>query len=201
MTMKPRTWMWKSVVSLFAALAMPIGMAAQNIPLPNNQPKHHKYKLVDLGTLGGPNSFISPGSTVLTNGGSLVGEADLTTPDPYAPNCLQFSCLVNHGFSWKNGVKTDMGALPGVNSSYPFVMNARGQAVGGSENSLIDPLTGLPEFRAALWQGGEVIDLGTFGGNNSLANGLNSRGQVVGGAQNNIPDAFASCNQPFLQFY
>ena len=122
--MKPRTWKWMPVVSLIAALAMPIGMAAQNNPLPNNQPKHHTYTLIDLGTLGGPNSFISTLLPQLTNGGSLVGEADLTTPDPFAPNCLQFSCLVNHSFSWKNGIKTDLGALPGVNSSIPFATNA-----------------------------------------------------------------------------
>ena len=199
--MKPHTWKWMPVVSLITVLAMPIGMAAQNNPSPSNNHKHHTYKLIDLGTLGGPNSFISTGTAQLTNGGTLVGEADTVTPDPYAPNCLQFSCLVNHAFSWNNGVKTDLGALPGPNSSTPFTRNARGQTIGGSENGQIDPLTGLPVFRGVLWQQGQIIEFGTFGGNNSLANGLNSRGQVVGGAQNNIPDAYASCNQPFIQFY
>lgn len=98
-----------SVVSLIAVLAMPIGMAAQNIPLPNNQPKHHAYKLIDLGTLGGPNSFISTFLPQLANSGRLVGEADTVIPDPFAPNCMQFSCLTNHAFSWKSGVKTDLG--------------------------------------------------------------------------------------------
>ena len=202
--MKPRTWMRMPVVSLIAALAMPVGTAAQNIPLPNNQPKHHTYKLIDLGTLGGPNSFIlsQPSGAEITNGGRVIGEADTTTPDPYSPNCLQNSCLVNYGFSWQDGFKTVLGALPGgVNSSIPFVANTRGQTVGGSENGLLDPLTGFPEFRGVLWQQGKVIDLGTFGGNNSLANSINSSGQVVGGAQNTIPDSFAFCNQPFLPVY
>ena len=57
--MKPRTWKWMPVVSLFAALAMPLGTAAQNNSTQNPKPKHHTYKLIDLGTLGGPNSFIS----------------------------------------------------------------------------------------------------------------------------------------------
>ncbi len=52
-----------------------------------------------------------------------------------------------------------------------------------------------------LWQQGKIIDLGSFGGNNSLAVSINSHGQVVGGAQNAIPDSFAFCGQPFLQFY
>ena len=46
-----------------------------------------------------------------------------------------------------------------------------------------------------------MIDLATFGGNNSIANSLNSGGQVVGGAQNAIPDSFAFCNQPFVPVY
>ena len=152
-----------AAITLFAALAMPVWATAQNNPSPDHKTKHRNVQAHRLGTLGGPNSFISD----LTNGGNAIAEADTSTPDPYAPNCLQDTCLVNHGLSWKHGVKTDMGALPGVNSSYPFVTNARGQSVGGSENGLLDPLTGFPEFRAALWQGGKVIDLGTFGGNNS----------------------------------
>ena len=53
--------------------------------------------------------------------------------------------------------------ITGVNSSIPFATNAYGQTVGGSENSVIDPLTGFPEFRAVLWQQGNVIDLGHSG--------------------------------------
>ena len=40
--MKPRTWKWMPVVSLFAALAMPIGMAAQNISIAE-QPTQAPY--------------------------------------------------------------------------------------------------------------------------------------------------------------
>ena len=59
--MKSRTWMWTTVVYLFAALAMPVGMAAQDNPSQDHKPKHHQYKLIDLGTFGGPTSFV-PGS-------------------------------------------------------------------------------------------------------------------------------------------
>jgi uncharacterized membrane protein len=55
--------------------------------------------------------------------------------------------------------------------------------IGGlSQNGLVDPLTGAPKFRAALWKDGDITDLGTFGGNNSCAGAINNRGQVVGGA-------------------
>ena len=48
---------WTSVVvimTLFAALAMPVCMPAQDNPSQNHKPKHHGYKLIDLGTFGGP---------------------------------------------------------------------------------------------------------------------------------------------------
>ena len=35
--MKSRTWMWTTAVSLFAALAMAVGMAAQDNPSPEPQ--------------------------------------------------------------------------------------------------------------------------------------------------------------------
>ena len=56
--MKPRTWMWMPVVYLFAVLAVPVGMAAQNNPSPDHKTKHQKYKLIDMGTFGGPTASI-----------------------------------------------------------------------------------------------------------------------------------------------
>jgi probable HAF family extracellular repeat protein len=198
--MRFRTCIWTTVVSLFAALAMPFGMAAQDNLTENHKAKHRTYKLIDLGTLGGPNSFFPapPTGFLLTNRGLAVAGADTTTPDPYAPNCWVLNCLIDHAFSWHDGVKTDLGALSGVNNSLPFATNTRGQTIGVSENGLFDPLTGFPEARGVLWQNGDVLDLGTFGGNNSIANSINERGQVVGGAQNAIPDSFAFCYQPFV---
>src|SRR5271167_4486596 len=68
--MKPRTWMWMPVVSLFAVLAMPVGMAAQDNPSQDHKPKHQKYKLIDLGTFGGPNSFVNgPTVPIMGNNG------------------------------------------------------------------------------------------------------------------------------------
>jgi probable HAF family extracellular repeat protein len=167
----------------------PTAMEAQ----PNktqNHVKHHHYKLIDIGGLGGPNSFVTYGgitSKSINSRGIVVGNADTSTADPY---CLVPSCLLNHAFRWRNGVVTDLGALPGGNNSFAFGINDRGWVAGVSENGLIDPMTGSPEVRAILWKDDEIINLGTLGGNASGANAVNNRGQVVGGALNTISAPF-----------
>jgi probable HAF family extracellular repeat protein len=176
-------------MSLLVALALPIVSSAQEQQ--EHKKEHHHYKLVDMGTLGGPNSMSSwLWSKSINSQGTAIAEAETAIGDPFAPNCLQEpDCLVSLGLQWKNGVLTDMGALPGGNnSSFPSWINDLGDSVGLSNNNLFDPLTGYPEFRAALWKGGKVLDLGTLGGNMSFANAINNRGQVVGGALNSILD-------------
>src|SRR5580700_2103119 len=101
---------------LFSALAVPAQLFAQAAP------KRPRYKLVDLGTLGGPHSYGSvngDGFQLLNNSGVVASYADTALPDPNAPNfCFDPpGCLLGHAFRWKDGVKTDLGALPGMNSS------------------------------------------------------------------------------------
>ena len=173
----------------FAELTLPIGSSAQGTAALNHGAKHHHYRLIDLGTLGGPNSSVTFGgytSKTLNSQGTVVGFADTSTPDP---DCI-VDCFINHPLQWRNGISTDLGALPGVNNSFASGFNSRGWVVGASQNGAIDPLTGSPEMNAVLWRDGEIINLGTLGGNVSGANALNNRGQVVGGALNTIPDLF-----------
>jgi len=176
-------------MTLLAALAMPVESSAQEQK--EQKKEHHHYKLVDLGTLGGPNSFFpGPGTLDLNSRGLAIAEADTSIPDPFAPNCLQSTCLVNHSITWHNGVRTDLGALPGGNnSSIPSWSNDQGTVVGISNNNLFDPLTGFPEFSGVLWKGGKIFELGSLGGNGSFPNAINHRGQVVGFALNTIPDS------------
>jgi probable HAF family extracellular repeat protein len=186
--MKSRISICITVVTLFAALAIPLGLAVQHNTKQSS--KHQNYQFVDLGTFGGPNSYFFHGERFVINSGLAAGFAETSTPDPYAPNCFASDCMLTHTFQWQNGVLTDMGALPGVNNSGPNWMNSSGVITGISENGEIDPATGLPEYDAVNWENGQIINLGTLGGNWSYANALNDSGEVVGFALNTTPDSF-----------
>jgi hypothetical protein len=127
--MKSRTWMWMTAVSLFAALAMPVWTAAQDNPSQKPKPKHHQYKLIDLGTFGGPNSLVPAFSNVGINSqGTVMVQGDTTIPDPYAPNCF-WDCLVNHPGVWQDGILTDLGVLQNPdNSCQPTWINDGGRS-------------------------------------------------------------------------
>src|SRR5262252_249947 len=75
--------------------------------------KHFRYRLVDLGTFGGPFSYVSangPGGRILNNAGVVSSYADTTLPDPYAPDfCWDQDCLVAHSYRWRGGVLEDLG--------------------------------------------------------------------------------------------
>jgi len=193
--MKFRPWSSVIEVTLFATLAMLAGVAAQNASAQETTTKHHHYKLFDVGTFGGPEGlFSNPGNRVINHRGTATGDADTAVADPYYPNCF-YDCFVDHGFTWKDGIRTALDSLPGGLSNFPVEINNGGSIVGSSQNGTIDPLTGAPELRGVLWQKGQIIDLGTLGGNASNANAINDRGQVVGGATNATPDPFASAPQ------
>lgn len=172
---------------LLAALTVSVQTAAQP---KRDHNKHHHYQLIDLGTFGGPGSYYVFTSVPINNDGVVTGTADTTTPDPYAPFCFSPECLVTHTFQWEEGALTDLGALPGVNSSIPNAINASGAIAGISENGTIDPATGFAEYDGVVWQDGEIINLGTFGGAFSYAGDINDAGQVAGFALTTTPDSF-----------
>jgi len=189
--MKKNLAMCITALTLHAALATPIHVAAQELT-----PTHHHYKLVDLGTFGGPSSFVSiePGQNIINSHGMVVGSADTSIPTPepacYSPN-LNPDCFISHAFLWSgNGLK-DLGTLPGGDDSFASAINQAGQIAGLSENDQIDPTTGNPEFHAVLWENDKIRDLGTFGGTASIASTLNDFGQITGLALNTVPDPYS----------
>jgi probable HAF family extracellular repeat protein len=175
------------------AVATSAAAAAQENVMQNQHAKHHHYKLIDIPAIGGPNSSFGIAGyigKIVNRQGTAIAQADTSIPDP---SCMVGGdCLVNHPYRLRHGVLTDLGALPGVNSALASWINSRGWVAGFSQNSSIDPLTGLPETNAVLWKDGEIINLGTLGGNASGANAVNDRGQVVGGALNAILDPYSS---------
>jgi uncharacterized membrane protein len=155
--------------------------------------EHHHYKLVDIGTFGGPNSsFVFPNPKgLVNNSGVAVGGADTSTPDPTS-TMFNGDAYISYGFTWQDGVAHKLDALPGFNSSIASWVSSNGHVVGVSENG-IDPLTGFRAVEALLWRNdGSFTDLGTFGGNSSSANAVKNRGEVVGAALNTNPDPFTN---------
>ena len=181
----------KSILIILIALvavALPVPLAAQ----------HTRYKLIDLGTLGGPNSYVEVSGDlpiVLNNRGTVVGCADTPAQDPNGPNSIPLLNLpdpsdpfIFHSFEWSKGALTDLGVLPGGYSSCATWISGNGLITGMSTTGDFDPFMGGPASHAVLWKDGEIVDVGTFGGAESLALGVNTKGQVAGSATNTIPD-------------
>lgn len=197
--MRISKWMW---VAALAAWAITMQGYAQG------NPKHHVYKIEEIGTFGGPDSgdISGPGNVnlnYLNSQGTAVGAAATSTPDSLAPNCVFYiACYVGDALTFQNGKLTDLGALPGANnSSWATGLNDIGLVVGLSETGGIDPQTGYPEYHAVVWNKGRIKDLGTLGGSVSLANSVNDQGMVVGVATNDIPDPYTNGLGPYDLFY
>ncbi len=181
-------------LSLFAALAMtfPAQLAAQA------PAKHARYKLIDLGTLGGPNSSVptvfyeingTAGARAISDDGTVAGSSDTGTPDPL---CFLDDCFFPSAFQWRKGVLTNLGTLPGGQGSVVNWISGNGLIAGNSENGQTDPLSGFTAIHAVLWHETEITDLGTLpGGEESFAYAVNNRGRVIGFSTNGIADPYS----------
>ena len=144
--MKSARLMFITAIALFAALAIPVRLRAQDKPTRNH--KHHHYQLIDMGTFGGPQSWVFGGNEVpaatLNNSGTVVGGADTSSSNPVYPNYNPFMGLgnlfgyadpfVNHAFKWNEDGLTDLGVLPGGYNSFAQWISENGAIVGASEN-------------------------------------------------------------------
>jgi probable HAF family extracellular repeat protein len=163
-------------MTLFAALAVPVQLAAQEPQQKTDKTQY--YTVQDLGTLKGTYSAAEG----LTNDDLVVGTST-TLNDANV-----------HGFLWWwwPGM-IDLGTLGGPNRNSEIDrkgVNELGEVVGYSDTSTLDPngedwcgfgthLICLP----FLWQYGVMTPLPTLGGNNGAAYAINNWGQVVGMAE------------------
>jgi probable HAF family extracellular repeat protein len=154
-----------------------------------------RYKLIDLGTLGGPISYGSAngdGGRVLNNEGVVSSYADTTLSDPFAPDfCFDADCLLAHAYRWRKGAMTDLGSLADGFNSLSASINDRGWSLGASQTGILNP-AGFPQDRATLWIGRRIVNLGVVpGGSDSIGISVNNSGQAVGLSNNGVVDPFS----------
>jgi probable HAF family extracellular repeat protein len=189
--MKLRNYLAASGVLLLSALVLSAPAIAQ----------HTSYTLIDIGTFGGPVSYVLPtgaiGSHNQLNGSRMIvgggGTKIPTTANSNPVVCGGFEgrlSLVNHAFEWQNGNLVDLGSLAGADScSVAASINDAGVISGHSETAIVDHVTGFNEVHAVRWKDGAILDLGTLGGGVSFGSGINKSGQIAGFALNTISDA------------
>jgi probable HAF family extracellular repeat protein len=190
--MNSKTWMRIIPLTLFAALAVTVPLAARDNGKDNHPHQYHHYQIADPGTFGGPQSYQALGTLGavgdLNNQGAFGGGADTPMVDP---NCENPDCYAFHAFLWQNGAKTDLGLLPGGTNSQVNWISAKGLMTGTADNGQPDPLIGIPfQVRGTYWGHDQAItDVGTLPGTYFASPfAVNNRGEVVGAAMNTIPD-------------
>src|ERR1700687_4895149 len=129
-----------TTLALLAALAIPGQTTAQETQ-PDHRAHHHKYKLIDLGTFGGPQGFINPtgnGWPYINKVGDTVATAQ--TAISLSPDSNGFLCVpgpnVNHALRRHGRQITDLDALSpsDQNCSNALGINDKGETAGQSEN-------------------------------------------------------------------
>lgn len=197
--MKSRRLISVIIIAVLLPFTILLDAAAEGQERQRRQVTHLHYQLIDMGTLGGPNSgvpevFIEVGGTPaaaqsISDQEVVIGTADTSIPDPL---CFFDDCLYPNAFRWRNGALTSLGALPGAQWSSVSWISRNELVAGISENGETDPLIGLPEGHAVLWRNSGITDLGTLqGGYESFAWAVNNRGQVVGDATNGTADPYS----------
>jgi len=140
------------------------------------------FKL-DLGTLGGPNSWMNWGE--INDFGQIVGFSETAAPDPNGEDICGFGThLTCRPFLWQF---LHMSALPtlGGNNGQASAINDRGQIVGFAENGAVDsscpPNTTNNRIQLpVLWENGRAQALPTGSDPDGFAFWINARGQIVG---------------------
>jgi probable HAF family extracellular repeat protein len=139
---------------------------------------------IDLGTLGGANSWMNWGG--INDLAQAVGDAETAVPDPNGEDICGFGTHNTCSpFLWQFG---HMSALPtlGGNNGQASDINNRGQIVGFAENGAVD--SSCPANRTnnriqlpVVWEKGKVRALPTLAGDpDGAALAINDQGHAVG---------------------
>jgi probable HAF family extracellular repeat protein len=185
--MKSRIFTLLTAMTLFAALAVSVRLAAQE-----QQQVLPRYTVTDLGTLGGTYSLAGG----INNKGVVEGYSTLTGDQNV------------HAALWRKGKSmiTDLGTLGGPNSDAAWRPSQSDEVGGGSDTTTPDPngedYCGYGTYLQCLpfiWRAGVMTPLPTFGGNNGYAAGFNKGGQMVGQAELNKVDPTCVLPAGFLQ--
>jgi probable HAF family extracellular repeat protein len=165
--------------------------------LPDNQSRHatlwRNGSLLDLGTLGGPNSSVT--WNVKNTEGIIVGISQTAAPDPLGEAWSSAAFygppynvgFINLGFVWEQGQMRGLPTFVGGNNGFATGANNLGQVVGWAENDVHDPTCVSPQvlqFRPAMWGLGppdQIHELPLIPGDTSgAATAINDNGQIVG---------------------
>ncbi len=146
-----------------------------------------RYRLIDLGTLGGPNSSETRDLPLHRITREWLSGSRI--PPSATPAIPRASSSTHSAGGEAIG---DLGTLPGGVNSLAVWSNNAGEVAGVSENGRIDPLLGIPQGRGVLSKkGGQIVNLGTLGGHESLAAYINNRGRIAGLAARRKRDPFS----------
>ncbi|MEW2355080.1 hypothetical protein [Spirillospora sp. NPDC029432] len=128
---------------------------------------NHRGVSQDIGTLGGPGTYLHPfGSGAINDRGQVAG-ASATAGGTM------------HPFIWHRGKMTDLGTLGGeATALYQATatdINNRGQVIGQS-------MTAAGELHPYAWHRGRMHDLHVPGFRDAVPSEINDRGQAIGRA-------------------
>jgi len=147
-----------------------------SVPARSNVPV--RYRITDLGTLGGVRSE----ARGINNKGQIVGSSAVP-PEGYS-----------HAFLYENGKMIDLGVLPKCFRSEATSINDQGTILGSSESAFADIITG----HSFVYQNGKMTDH-KIADSRLGAIAINNTGEYAGSGHFNATETHGGYIHAFLQ--